>query len=133
MNLNVDYNYLLAKVEITLVILTEELKSPYGVPSLFIDKNDDKLYVYWLSCFKQNNQKKKIIFYFTLTMYWIDSMELSILAKLILNHNTINHITNEDVEKIVTRIKYGFYAFLVMPFRWSNVPSMFITFMNSTF
>jgi hypothetical protein len=46
MNLNVDYNYLLAKVEITLVILTEELKSPYGVPSLFIDKNDDKLYVY---------------------------------------------------------------------------------------
>jgi hypothetical protein len=28
MNLNVDYNYLLAKVEITLVILTKELKSP---------------------------------------------------------------------------------------------------------
>jgi hypothetical protein len=28
MNLNVDYNYLLAKGEITLVILTEELKSP---------------------------------------------------------------------------------------------------------
>ncbi len=27
-NLNVDYNYLLKKVEIALVILTEELKSP---------------------------------------------------------------------------------------------------------
>jgi hypothetical protein len=27
-NLNVDYNYLLEKVEIALVILTEELKSP---------------------------------------------------------------------------------------------------------
>jgi hypothetical protein len=41
-------------------------------------------------------------------------------------------ITNENVENIVTRTKYGFYEFLVMPFRWCNVPSMFITFMNPT-
>ncbi len=60
-------------------------------------------------------------------------MELNILAKLISSQSTINDITNEDVEKIVTRMKYGFYEFLVMPFTWCNVPSMFIAFMNSTF
>jgi DNA-binding NtrC family response regulator len=43
------------------------------------------------------------------------------------------HIANEDVERTTMKIKYGFYEFLVMPFRWRNVPSMFITFVNSTF
>jgi hypothetical protein len=43
------------------------------------------------------------------------------------------HIANEDVEKTARRTKYCFYEFLVMPFRWRNIPLMFITFMNSTF
>jgi hypothetical protein len=42
-------------------------------------------------------------------------------------------ITNEDVEKIAMKTKYGLYKFLVMPSRLCNVPSMFTTFMNSIF
>jgi len=42
-------------------------------------------------------------------------------------------ITDKDVEKIAMRTKYGFYEFLVMSSKLCNVPSMFMTFMNSIF
>jgi hypothetical protein len=43
------------------------------------------------------------------------------------------HITDENVEKMVMRTRYGSYEFLVMPFELCNILSMFTTLMNSNF
>ncbi len=43
------------------------------------------------------------------------------------------HIVDEDNEKMVMKIRYNSYEFLVMPFRLCNALSTFTTFMNSIF
>jgi len=42
-------------------------------------------------------------------------------------------IAEGDEEKITCRIRYGSYKFLVMPFRFTNAPATFCTFMNDIF
>jgi hypothetical protein len=112
----------------------QQNKSSYGAPVLFIDKKDDKL--------------KMCIDYHALNKITIKNNYLMPCIDNVLNQfngvkyfNQIDfkskyyqiHIANEDVEKTTIRIKYGSYEFLVMPFKWCNIASMFITFMNSIF
>ena len=39
----------------------------------------------------------------------------------------------EDVQKIAFRSRYGHYEFLVMPFGVTNVPAIFMDYMNRIF
>jgi len=112
----------------------QQNKSPYGAPILFINKKNDKL--------------KMCIDYHTLNKITIKNNYLLPSIDNVLNQfNGVKyfsqidlksryyqiHIANEDVEETSTRTKYSSYEFLIMPFKWCNVPSMFITFMNLIF
>ncbi|GJR58347.1 retrotransposon protein, putative, ty3-gypsy subclass [Tanacetum coccineum] len=43
------------------------------------------------------------------------------------------HVKEQDVSKIAFRTRYGYYEFLVMPFRLTNAPAVFMDLMNRVF
>ena len=55
-----------------------------------------------------------------------------VFSKIDFGHHQLK-VKSEDIKKTTFRTHYGHYAFLVMPFRVSNVPAAFIDLMNHIF
>jgi hypothetical protein len=109
-------------------------KSLYGAPILFIDKKDGKLKICndYCALNKITIKNNYLLPHINDILDQLNEAKYFSQIDFKLGYYQIL-ITNEDVEKIAMRTKYGFYEFLVMSSRLCNVPSMFTTFMNSIF
>jgi len=109
-------------------------KSPYGAPVLFIDKKDGKLKICndYCALNKITIKNNYLLPHINDILDHLNEAKYLSQIDLKLGYYQIL-ITNEDVGKIAMRTNYGFYEFLVMPFRLCNVPLMFMTLMNSIF
>jgi len=106
-------------------------KSPYGVPVLFVGKKDKKLRMcidyqaFKKITIKHNYPLPKIDYLYDR----LNGARYFSWINLKSGYYQI-HIMDEDVEKTMMRMCYGFYEFLVMSFRLCNSLSTFITLMN---
>jgi hypothetical protein len=104
---------------------------PYGLPTLFVDKKDEKL----STCINYHALNKIIVknnyplpriedlFYHLNGAYYFNQIDLKS------NYYQIS-MENVDVEKMVMKTRYGSYEFLVMRFELRNDQSTFTTFMK---
>jgi len=126
--LKVQLEELLAKAYI------KPSKSPYGAPVLFVHKKDGTLRM----CVDYRALNKAIVKN-RYPLPHIDDLfdylsEAKVFSRIDLRSGYYQFwIAKGDKEKTACRTRYGSYEFLVMPFRLTNAPTPFCTFMNDIF
>lgn len=108
--------------------------SPRGVPVLFVKKKDGYMWL-CIDYFELNPITIKNKYLLPRINDLIDQLKgASIFSKIDLFSGYYQlKVQEDDVPKIAIRTWYGYYEFFVMPFGFTNAPSVFMDLMNQVF
>lgn len=105
--------------------------SPWGAPVLLVKKKDRtlRLYIDYQELNKVTIKNKYPLPYIDDLFDQLQGSQVFSKIDLRSKYHQLK-VKVEDVEKIVFRMRYGHYEFLVMPFGVTNAPATFIDLMN---
>jgi hypothetical protein len=105
---------------------------PWGVPVLFVKKNDGLIRM-----FIDYRKLNKVIIKNRYPLPGIDDLLDQLQGARVFSNIDLRsgyhkmRVKEEDIPKMAFRTHYGHYEFLVMSFRLNNVPTVFMDIMNS--
>ena len=108
--------------------------SPWGAPFLFVKKKDGslRLFIYYRELNKVTIRNQYPLPLIDDLFDQLHGAGLFLKIDLRSGYHQLK-IRSEDVPKTAFRTRYGHYEFLVMPFRLTNAPTIFMDLMNMIF